>query len=93
MGHVCLTPDECLDPERLAREACDYAKRFDAEEDDRAFNIGCSNFTTNRALIWVIEAGRELCGGQDDVALELLKMAADEVQKESRQLNQGRKQT
>jgi hypothetical protein len=66
-------------------------KQLDAEEDDGRFVIGCSNFTTNRALIWTIEAARNLCGGQDDVALTLLKMAIDEVKRESFKLNKARK--
>jgi hypothetical protein len=78
-GHTYLSKDEASDPERLAKEAIEYARGFDAEEDERAYNIGCSNFSTNRALVFVIEAARSLCGGKDDLADSLLKMAINEI--------------
>jgi hypothetical protein len=43
------------------------------------FDIGTSNFRTNRALVYVIEAAKSLCGGQDEVSLRLLKMATEEI--------------
>jgi hypothetical protein len=78
-GAVSLTCDEAADPERLWAEAVAYAKRFNDEENDRAFNIGCTNFSTNRACIYTIEAARCLCGGADEVAAILLKMALEEL--------------
>ena len=79
-GNVHLTRDEAADPERLHAEAVAYAKRFNDEEDDRTFNIGCTNFDTNRACIYTIEAARCLCGGiLDDVAAVLLEMALKEL--------------
>jgi hypothetical protein len=91
MGHVCLTTEELLDPERLAREAVKYSKQFDAEENTRRFNLGCSNFSTNRALVFTIEAARALCGGADDLAVELLQMALQEVRTHSKMLNKKRR--
>jgi hypothetical protein len=78
-GHTYLSREEARDPKRLAAEATDYARRFDAEESDLSFTIGCSNYSTNRALVFVIEAARSLCGGKDDLALDLLEMAVAEV--------------
>src|SRR5882672_920907 len=65
MGGISLSSDEYKDQDRLHREAVDYAMRFSQEEDGHTFNIGCSNFTTNRAFVLTIEAARLLCGGGD----------------------------
>jgi hypothetical protein len=78
-GNITLSTKQLDDPQRLAKEAAVYAKRFIAEEDGRTFRIGVSNFRTNRAFVYVIEAARCLCGGADDVAATLLKMASDEI--------------
>ena len=82
-GNVLLSQEQCKDPDRLERETLDYVKRFVAEEDERMFRIGCTNFATNRAFIWVLEAARSLCGGADDLALQLLEMAVQEIRDES----------
>jgi hypothetical protein len=79
MGHICLSRDEINDPARLDHEASEYAIRFDKEESTCSFNIGVSNFETNRAFIWTIEAARSLAGGADEVALKLLKLAIADV--------------
>lgn len=78
-GHTYLTREEAHDPVLLEEEAVRYACQLSDEEDGRRFNLGCSNFTTNRAFVWVIEAARSLCGAKDDLALDLLKMAVREV--------------
>jgi hypothetical protein len=78
-GNIQLTKKQIYDRRRLTKEAVAYANRFIVEEDGGAFNIGVSNFRTNRALVYVIEAARCLCGGADDVAATLLKMASDEI--------------
>jgi hypothetical protein len=82
-GNISLTLDELSDPRRLAMEAVKHAKHFEAEEDSGRFRVGCSNYCTNRALVWVVEAARSLCGGQDDLALKLLQMAVKEIRAES----------
>jgi hypothetical protein len=38
-----------------------------------------SNYDTNRALVYVIEAARSLCGAKDDLARDLIKMALAEL--------------
>jgi hypothetical protein len=78
-GHICLSREELNCPARLEDEATKYAIAFSHEEDGRDFNIGCSNFETNRAFIWTIEAARVLAGGDNDTALKLLKLAMDDV--------------
>jgi len=80
MGHVSLTRKQIDDPELLQREATAYALKFNEEENSRSFWIGCSDFITNRAFIWTIEAARSLAGGKPDLALDLLNMAVKDVQ-------------
>ena len=78
-GNIQLSKKQLGDRQRLAKEAMVYARRFIDEEDGRAFNIGVSNYRTNRAFVYVIEAARCLCGAADDVAATLLEMARDEI--------------
>jgi hypothetical protein len=87
MGNILLSKQELADPNRLEQEATAYALSFDKEEDTRQFWIGCSDFETNRAFIWTIEAARQLAGGEDGkkTAHELLEMALAELQKTTRQ--------
>ena len=67
------------EPKILEREAQQYAKEFMKQEDDLLFHIGVSNWSTNRALVYVIEAARALCGADNERANTLLKMATDEM--------------
>ena len=80
LGNVTLSAAELGDTATLAAEATDYAARFTAEQESLSFSIGCANYTTNRALVFVIEAARLLCSGiADHVAAKLLRMALSEV--------------
>jgi hypothetical protein len=81
MGNTELSPSELRDSNRLAEEASAYAEKFIAEENTRKFHIGVSNFETNRAFVYLIEACRCLCAGAsgEPVALDLLQMAVDEI--------------
>ena len=80
-GSIDLTANELKDPELLAKEAARYASTFIKEEDTLQFRIGISNYSTNRAVVFIIEAARLLCGALDDErALKLLRMAASEVE-------------
>lgn len=83
-GNVSLTDDELRDPQRLENEATEYAARFYKADGDRQHRVGCSNFATNRGLVYTIEAARALCGGADDLALDLLRMAVADVAKAKR---------
>jgi hypothetical protein len=80
-GSVYLTRKQLADPEVLKQEAMNYALAFEKEDNARDFHLGCSNWSTNRALVWTVEAARQMCGGCDGnaTALRLLKMAAKEV--------------
>jgi hypothetical protein len=79
MGNVHLSRDEAKNAYRLASEARTFAHRFMEEDDSRTFNIGCSNYTTNKAFVWTIEAARCLAGGDDETATKLLQMALQEI--------------
>ena len=65
----------------MQREATAYALRFNEEENGLSFWIGCSDFITNRAFIWTIEAARAMAGGKPDLALDLLTMAVKDIKK------------
>lgn len=82
-GHITLTKKQGADRERFEREAIEYAKRFRKEEDTLSFRIGCSNGSTNQALIWIIEAARQICGGfrGDRTAIVLLEMALVQIRR------------
>jgi len=79
MGHVDLSPAQLKDSARLDDAALRYAAKFRAEEDSRKFWIGCSEFATNRAFMFTIEAARALAGNHRALALDLLKLAIDDV--------------
>ena len=81
MGNIQLTTAQLAEPERLANEAHDYAVNFIAEENSCTYEIGISDYSTNRALVYTIEAARQLCTGVlgRKVALKLLEMALADV--------------
>jgi hypothetical protein len=86
-GHIVgLTKDQLKDQTRLEQEALEYAFQFRKEEDGCAFRIGCSDFRTNRAFMWTIEAARLLAGGGagNSYAIKLLEMAAAEIKQVDR---------
>ena len=86
-GSVYLTPEQEGDPSLLESEAATYAKRFLAMENTLSFRIGVSNYETNRALVYTIEAARALCAGiADDLAEDLLEMALAELRRETKKL-------
>ena len=89
MGSVDLTEEEIADPVRLTKEATDYAESFLKQEDSH-FTIGVSDSTTNRALVYTIEAARALCTPDPDLALSLFKMAVEET-KASKQERDSRR--
>jgi hypothetical protein len=92
-GWISLTTAQLADTALLYAEAQRYAEQFIEEEDSLKFRVGISNYTTNRALVYTIEAARLLCAGEDDLALKLLKMAAVEVESESVKLQRGKNGT
>jgi hypothetical protein len=80
-GHITISAAALAEPGRLEREAGQYAAGFLEEEDNRDFRIGCSDYRTNRALVYVIEAARNLCCGHAGnlTAVALLRMAIADV--------------
>ena len=91
--NIQLSFAELQDPDRLWREATEYAQQFSVEEDGHSFWIGCSDFRTNKAFVWSIEAARLLAAGDfsRDTVLKLLRMAVREVARVSAQLNKRSK--
>jgi len=84
-GNILLSAKELRDPTQLDTEATTYAEDFCAEEDTDSFNIGCSDFETNRAFVWTIEAARCLAAGVFGKAAAhmLLKMAITEIERKA----------
>jgi hypothetical protein len=85
-GNIQLSLEQVKDPARLHRESVQYAVQFLAEEDRDSFWIGCSDFRTNKAFMWTIEAARQLASGSsgNETAIKLLEMAAREVRRVQR---------
>jgi hypothetical protein len=42
--------------------------------------IGCASFEDRPALVWIVEAARNLCGMNHDVAVRLLRMALQDIE-------------
>jgi hypothetical protein len=82
-GNVHLSKEQIADQQLLLDEATAYAEIFDKEEDTDSFCIGCSDFDTNRAFFWTIEAARLLASGVDGNvnALKLLTLAIEDVRR------------
>ena len=53
MGGGRLSEEQLANPDILDEEADRYARKFIAEEDTAKFTIGLSNYSTNRALVYV----------------------------------------
>jgi hypothetical protein len=87
MGSIFLSEREAADPARLHSEAAQYASDFLREEGEGKFFIGCSDFNTNRAFVWTIEAVRLLAIGEQGrrKAVVLLQMAIEDVERTIRE--------
>ena len=83
-NHRPNAPEGARTDDDLEVEANAYAEEFIAEEQKMEFDIGISDYTTNRALVYTIEAARCLCAGSfaSDRALKLLEMALTEAKSE-----------
>lgn len=76
-GHGNVTAaEEDLD---LDAEARDYAIAWRREEDNRRFWVGCPDYHDRPALVYIVEAARNLCGMAPGLARELLLMALAEL--------------
>ena len=91
-GSINLTDEQMADPDVLAAEAVRYAVRFCREDDQCMFNLGCTDYTTNRASVFAIEAARLLATGIDGrpFALKLLNLATREIRQAETQKKQPR---
>jgi hypothetical protein len=91
-GNIQLTRAELSDLGRLEREATAFAIGFLRQEDELTFRIGCSDFRTSCALVFVIEAARQLCTGPAGilVAEKLLAMARAELWQAQDNINKRR---
>ena len=79
-GNITV-PLEDLD---LTAEALEYAKNFTEEENTCSFWIGCTDYSLAPATVYAIEAARNLCGVEPQVAKRLLLMAIKEIDRGSR---------
>ena len=64
----------------LDAECRDYAAAWLAEEDRRRFRVGCPSYPGRPALVYVIEAARNICGMQPETARKLLELALAELE-------------
>jgi hypothetical protein len=91
-ANTVLTSEELGDREILKEEAARYAEKFLAQENTAQFWIGVSDFSTNRALVYVIEAARCLCAAQSllrhEIATRLLALAAEDLAARSKDKDQ-----
>lgn len=79
-GNIPAGVDYLNDPNELEREANTYAKRIYEQDNKKCFQVqASSNYRTNRALVYVLEAAANLCAVQDDLALKLLRMAINDI--------------
>lgn len=78
-GNITV-PREELD---LVQEQWDYAQAWHGEEDSLQYHVGSPNFSERPALIFLIEAARNLCGMDYALARTLLRMALAELEGKS----------
>lgn len=83
-NHRPHAPEGAHRDDDLQDEAAAYAREFIAEENSTKFDIGVSDYTTNRALVYTIEAARCMCAGVfgADRVPKLLEMALKEANTE-----------
>lgn len=69
----------------LDAEAAAYAQSWNREEDSMTYWVGCCDYTTRPAVVFAVEAARNLNAGTSgrDVGLALLKMAVKSVEEVS----------
>jgi hypothetical protein len=81
-GLIQLSPSESSDPERLDREAEDFAAHFLREDTARRTVIeGCANEPL-KAFFYTVQAAQLMCGGDANrpPVKALLKMALKEIE-------------
>ena len=68
-----------VEDDDLEAQQARYAERWNAEENSVTFYIGVCNYRTTMATIFAVEAARLMCGGGDEIAARLLRMAMSEL--------------
>lgn len=63
----------------LDAECASYAESWQSEEKTGRFGIGCPSFEDRPAMVYVIEAARNICGMAPGTARKLLEMALREL--------------
>jgi hypothetical protein len=81
-GNIELDEDELRDPDRVQREARQYALAFVAKDDKMEYPMGCPDGRGNRAFCYAIEAATLLCAAEPVIATKLLQMAVAEIARE-----------
>ncbi|WP_416957791.1 hypothetical protein ACNKF0_09430 [Nocardioides sp. T5] len=77
MGNMVMPEAELL----LDEEAAAYARRWLAvEDDDGTFDVGTPDVDARPALVFTVEAARLTAGAVFEPAVQLLRMAADELE-------------
>lgn len=66
----------------LEQEAKTYARQWGVQEGNRQFHLAACNYPTRPATILAIEAARNMSSGDDELALELLRMAVLELEQQ-----------
>jgi hypothetical protein len=86
-GGITLSEEQMRDSAVIEAEARRYAADFVKQDDDMDYQVGCPDFTFNKAFCLAIEAAKVMCGGPvtihgfDNVAAArtLLTMAIEEI--------------
>ncbi len=68
-----------------AQTADRFAEIFWAEEQTDSFNVGCCDFPDRQALAYAVMALRYLCAVERGVGVELLRLAADDIETRMRE--------
>lgn len=76
LGNITVPVDE-LD---IRTEARTYADGWREEENGLEYLIGCPDYRDRPAMVFIIEAARNLCGVERERAAQLLRMALDELE-------------
>jgi hypothetical protein len=81
-GNVVLSDAELQNQTEINEEATSYADECVASDDDCTWRTGSTNYSTNRATVYLVEAVRNLCSGSDGNpwALKLIKLAVDDIE-------------
>lgn len=77
LGNITI-PKEKLN---IEEESASYTPDWWKAEDDGAFHVGVPSYEGRKALIFLIEAARNVCSVRYDMAIRLLEMATLELRR------------